>query len=24
MVFFDFDGDRPRRLHLGARAMTRQ
>jgi hypothetical protein len=24
MVFFDFDGDRPGRLHFGARAMTRR
>ena len=24
MVFFDFDGDHPRRFHFGARAMTRR
>jgi len=24
VVFFDFDGDRPRRFHFGARAMTRR
>jgi CubicO group peptidase (beta-lactamase class C family) len=24
MVFFDFDGDTPRRFHFGARAMTRR
>jgi hypothetical protein len=24
MVFFDFDGDRPKRFHFGARAMTRR
>lgn len=23
LVFFDFDGDRPKRMHFGARAMTR-
>ncbi|MNC92185.1 hypothetical protein D3C83_85660 [compost metagenome] len=24
MVFFDFDGETPKRFHFGARAMTRR